>query len=200
MSQCGRGARQKSASPTSRCCSRPAPLNFSCKKPPVDRPRQLHQRVVHVDDLIEPRTKQILLAALPPFPWPHRTLRSSPRPAENHGFRFEGIPNMNLQENRRQSPNFGKSNCRNSDDSHYQPIASELFHGRLASGFVEIECYIGLHSGPAQPLPFAGGPAARLSDCCPTGDVAGHNHNRWCCPGAMAAPRLAFTSASRRPW
>ena len=42
---------------------------------PVDRPRQPHQRVIHVDDLIEPRAKQILLAALPPFPWPHRTLR-----------------------------------------------------------------------------------------------------------------------------
>ena len=45
------------------------------QEPPVDRPRQPHQRVLHVDDLIEPRAKQILLAALPPFPWPHRTLR-----------------------------------------------------------------------------------------------------------------------------
>ena len=45
------------------------------QKPPVDRPRQLRQRVIHVDDLVEPRTKQILLAAFPPIPWPHRTLR-----------------------------------------------------------------------------------------------------------------------------
>ncbi len=36
--------------------------------PPVDRPRQLHQRVIHVDDLVEPRAKQILLAAFPPLP------------------------------------------------------------------------------------------------------------------------------------
>jgi hypothetical protein len=42
------------------------------QKSPVDGPRQLHQRVIHVDDLIEPRTKQILLAALPPLPWPHQ--------------------------------------------------------------------------------------------------------------------------------
>src|ERR1700680_3273965 len=45
---------------------------FLFQKSPVDRPRQLHQRVVHVDDLIEPRTKQILPAALPSLPWPHR--------------------------------------------------------------------------------------------------------------------------------
>src|SRR6267154_3237246 len=47
------------------------------QKPPVDRPRQLRQRVLHVDDLIEPRTKQILLAASPPLPWSHRSLHQS---------------------------------------------------------------------------------------------------------------------------
>jgi len=35
--------------------------------------------VIHVDDLIKPRTKQILIAALPTFPWPHRILRYNPR-------------------------------------------------------------------------------------------------------------------------
>src|ERR1700730_6120912 len=29
---------------------------------PVDRPRQLHQRVAHVDDLIEPRAQDVRLA------------------------------------------------------------------------------------------------------------------------------------------
>src|SRR5258708_10269627 len=47
------------------------------QKPPVDRPRQLRQRVIHVDDLIQPRTKQILLAASPPLPWSHRSLHQS---------------------------------------------------------------------------------------------------------------------------
>src|SRR5260221_12773059 len=70
------------------------------QKPPVDRPRQLHQRVIHVDDLVEPRAKQILLAAFPPLPWPHRTLRQSRLRVENHSWRFEGIPNLNSQENR----------------------------------------------------------------------------------------------------
>src|SRR6185295_19109667 len=35
---------------------------FLFQKSPVDRPRQLRQRMIHVDDLIEPRTKHILLA------------------------------------------------------------------------------------------------------------------------------------------
>src|SRR6516165_4844806 len=47
-----------------------AELRF--QKPPVDRPRQLHQRVVHVDDLIKPRAEQILLAGLPSLAWSHR--------------------------------------------------------------------------------------------------------------------------------
>src|SRR5262245_36413282 len=45
---------------------------------PVDRPRQLHQRVLHVDDLVKPRAEQILLATLPPLAWPHR---QSPAPS-----------------------------------------------------------------------------------------------------------------------
>src|SRR5262249_53037234 len=42
------------------------------QKTPVDRPCQLHQRVVHVDDLIQPCAEQILPAALPPLAWSHR--------------------------------------------------------------------------------------------------------------------------------
>jgi hypothetical protein len=45
------------------------------QKRPIHAPRQLRQRMVHVDDLIEPGAKQILLARLPPFPWPHLVLR-----------------------------------------------------------------------------------------------------------------------------
>jgi hypothetical protein len=47
-----------------------AELRF--QKPPVDRPRQLYQRVVHVDDLVKPRAEQILLAGLPSLAWSHR--------------------------------------------------------------------------------------------------------------------------------
>ena len=43
---------------------------------PIDRPTELRQRVVHVDDLVEPRLEEIILPAVPPLPGPHRiTLR-----------------------------------------------------------------------------------------------------------------------------
>src|SRR6266481_6484111 len=48
------------------------------QKTPIDRPRQLHLGVVHVDDLVKPGAEQILLAALPPLAWPHR---KSPAPS-----------------------------------------------------------------------------------------------------------------------
>src|SRR3984957_3752310 len=52
---------------------RPKPI---LKEAPVDRPAKLGQRVVHVDDLIEPRPEEIVLTAVPPLPRPHRiTLR-----------------------------------------------------------------------------------------------------------------------------
>ncbi len=54
---------------------RPEPL---LQKTPIDRLRQLHQRVVHIDDLVKPRAKQILLATLPPLAWSHR---KSPAPS-----------------------------------------------------------------------------------------------------------------------
>jgi len=37
------------------------------QKPPVDQRRQPHQRVAHVDDLIEGRKQQIFLAIIPRF-------------------------------------------------------------------------------------------------------------------------------------
>jgi Transposase IS66 family len=42
---------------------------------PVDRPRQLHQRVVHGDDRIEPRAQQIALSGVASFLWSHTFLR-----------------------------------------------------------------------------------------------------------------------------
>ena len=100
------------------------------QKSPVDRPRQLHQRVVHVDDLVEPRAKQILLAAFPPFPWPHRTLPQSPLRVENHGFRFEGIPNPNLQENRCPTINFRQIQSQQFLQFLLPVKRFRIFHGR----------------------------------------------------------------------
>ena len=59
---------------------------------PIHRPSQLRQRMVHVDDLIEPGAKQILLARLPSFPWPHLVPRRSSDTTENHESILQGIP------------------------------------------------------------------------------------------------------------
>jgi hypothetical protein len=42
------------------------------EKAAVDRGRQLCQRVVHVDDLVAPRSEQILLATVASLPRSHR--------------------------------------------------------------------------------------------------------------------------------
>ena len=45
---------------------------------PVDRPTQLGERVISVDDLVEPRLEEIVLPAVPPLLGPHRiTLRQA---------------------------------------------------------------------------------------------------------------------------
>ena len=44
---------------------------------PIHRAPQRHQRMLHVDDLIEPGPEQILLSRLPPFPWLHLVPRQS---------------------------------------------------------------------------------------------------------------------------
>jgi len=40
------------------------------EKAPVARRRQLHQRMLRVQDLIQPCAKQVLMASLTPLPWP----------------------------------------------------------------------------------------------------------------------------------
>jgi hypothetical protein len=42
------------------------------QKPPIDRPGELGQRMVHVDDLIQAGAKEVLLSAVPPLHRPHR--------------------------------------------------------------------------------------------------------------------------------
>ena len=42
------------------------------EKAPVDRPGELGERVIDVDDLVEPRPEEIVLSAVPPLLGPHR--------------------------------------------------------------------------------------------------------------------------------
>jgi hypothetical protein len=59
---------------------------------PIHRPRQRRQRMLHVDDLIEPRAKQILLSRLSPFSWLHPLPRQSIQRRVNHKSNLQGIP------------------------------------------------------------------------------------------------------------
>src|SRR5262249_53315704 len=70
------------------------------QKPPVDRPRQLHQRVVHVDDLIKPRAEQILLAGLPSLAWSHRKSPLYQPEREESRLAIRGNARNNFQGNR----------------------------------------------------------------------------------------------------
>ncbi|MBB6301320.1 hypothetical protein GGE67_001929 [Rhizobium leucaenae] len=45
------------------------------EKRPVDRPRQLHQRMVHVDNRVQPRAQKVGLSAVASFLRSHRPLR-----------------------------------------------------------------------------------------------------------------------------
>jgi hypothetical protein len=61
---------------------------------PVDLARELHQLVLHVDDLIQPRAEQITRSCRLVLLRPHRF---SPMRRPNHASRFEGIPRTKLQ-------------------------------------------------------------------------------------------------------
>ena len=62
------------------------------QKAPVDRAPQRHQRMVHVDDLIEPRAEQILLPRLATLSWPHRIPRQSRFRASKSQIKFARNP------------------------------------------------------------------------------------------------------------
>jgi hypothetical protein len=72
------------------------------QKAPIDRKRQLRQRMLQIDDLIEPRPEQIVLAAIAPLPWPHRiTLHRA-----DGGRESRPKPPFNLQEIKLIGPTF----------------------------------------------------------------------------------------------
>ena len=76
------------------------------QKVPVDCRGELRQRMFQIDDLFEPRPKQILLPAISPLLWPHRNLL--PRHTDEARESQSG-PRINLQENRtRHRPNLRK--------------------------------------------------------------------------------------------
>src|ERR1700722_2341424 len=54
------------------------------EKAPVDRPTEFRQRVIPVDDLVEPRPEKIALSAVPPLPGPHRIISVKPTERQNH--------------------------------------------------------------------------------------------------------------------
>src|SRR3974377_326895 len=77
---------------------------------PVDRSRQPHQRVLQIDDLIQTRAEQILLAGLPSLLWLHC---ESLRPTQGREHRITASdsresPNRICKETRRQTPQTGK--------------------------------------------------------------------------------------------
>jgi hypothetical protein len=81
--------------------------------------------MVHVDDRIEPGAKQVLLARLPPFPWPHLVPRRSRDTTENHESNLQGIPfRMN---------DFRQIQLPNRVDFRFPIKGLGILHGRLFS-------------------------------------------------------------------
>jgi hypothetical protein len=98
------------------------------QKAPVDRRGELRQGMAHVDDLIEPRAKQILLPAVPPLLRPHR---ESPFVGLDERRESQRGREINLQENRaKQSASWRKrllQLCRN----RFNVRAFVVLHERL---------------------------------------------------------------------
>src|SRR4029077_11742240 len=61
---------------------------------PVDRPCQLHQRVAHIDDRVQPRAQKIGLPAVASF---LRSHRSPPMPPRKSRLAIRGKPKIKLQ-------------------------------------------------------------------------------------------------------
>src|SRR5262249_31223753 len=95
---------------------------------PVDLARELHQVVPHVDDLVQPRAKQITrfyrLVLLRPHRFP-------PIRRPNHASRFEGILKMKLQAFRVSDPETLQSQLDQTARKRLSVSGLEVFHGRL---------------------------------------------------------------------
>ena len=62
------------------------------QEPPIHRAPQRHQRMLQVDDLVEPGAEQILLSRLPPFRWPHLVPRQKHSKASESQIKFARNP------------------------------------------------------------------------------------------------------------
>ncbi len=69
--RCGKRAISAPEPPRARLVGVDWPERF-LQKTPIDRPRQLHQRMSYIDDLVKPWAEQILLTGLPSLAWSHR--------------------------------------------------------------------------------------------------------------------------------
>ena len=69
------------------------------EKAPVDRPAELRQRVIEVDDLVEARPEKIVLPAVTPLPGPHRITSAKPTERQNH----DQAPQSNCKKSSRQT-------------------------------------------------------------------------------------------------
>jgi hypothetical protein len=89
--------------------------------------------MVHVDDLIEPRTKQILLAALPPLPWPHRIPPFDPTKRRESQLQIRGNPQRDFA--RKSAPQLqfpANPNCWISGNFYCRSNASGYFTDDLS--------------------------------------------------------------------
>jgi hypothetical protein len=75
--------------------------------------------MLHVDDLIEPRAKHILLTRLSPFPWPHRVLRQA--------FQSQRITNQVCKESPFACLLSGKFDCLNAPFPDSKSMTWEFF-------------------------------------------------------------------------
>src|SRR5262249_7604042 len=95
---------------------------------PVDLARELHQLVPHVDDLVQPRAKQITrfyrLVLLRPHRFP-------PIRRPNHASRFEGILKMKLQAFRVSDPETLQSQLDQTARKRLSVDGLEVLPGRL---------------------------------------------------------------------
>jgi hypothetical protein len=126
--------RQRRASRTVRV-DRPTPL---LEKAPVDRPYELHERVIKVDDLVEPGSEEITLPRLPTLHWPHESPRR--RLEETRESRPER--RINLQESQSTTRQNRQSRILPVSRSSRQIKALGVLHGRLVKAANEGGCHI----------------------------------------------------------
>src|SRR5581483_796730 len=135
------------------------------QKTPVNRRGQLRQRMLHVDDLIEPRPKQIVLPAVPTLFRPHRESPNRPVPDERITTRAQ---DQFARKPARKRPNLAKTKpSTKTNIALYQKLIcssrttaclDSQSHGRVASFETAAACAL---SGAANPRALGSFPAKK---------------------------------------